>query len=310
MNIAPFSVALATLALSSLSTVTAAEPPGPNPDGKPADLTKKAKVNGMEITLEHRAMFHADDALVFTLKLKNVSDRDLSFQVVDGVGGKNIGETTWKVVDVKNATVWKAVANPNPGPMPGMPSRLETKTLKPGESYDAAVRVLRWGQMFGTETQPARTAFILPAGKYVASVSVSVNAGGEIQGGRNSNWGGSFALKSGEFEVSAQPRPVPVKVRQTPEQIVALARETLLGHWKAMKERKVTPVQELDLAELQAAEVKVGESAGRGMEEGQTIYSITFLAPCQQLGGKVRFHWEFNEFGRERSMSGAQPIKE
>ncbi len=45
----------------------------------------------MEITLDHPAMFHADDPLVFTLKLKNVSDRDLSFQVVGGVDGTSIG---------------------------------------------------------------------------------------------------------------------------------------------------------------------------------------------------------------------------
>ncbi len=191
-----------------------------------------------------------------------------------------------------------------------MPSWLETKTLKPGESFDAAVGVLRWGQMFGTETEPVRTAFTLPSGKYVASVAVSVRRRRTIQGRPNGNWGGNFALKSGEFEISAQPRPVPVKVRQTREQIVALARETLIGHWKRMRELKVTPVQELDLAELQAAEMKVGESAGTGMEQGQTIYAITFLAPCQKLGGKVRFHWEFNEFGRERSMTGAQLIKE
>jgi hypothetical protein len=285
-------------------------PQPPKPEGNQADLTKTAKVHGMEITLDHRAMFHANDPLVFTLKLRNISDRDLSFLVLSGINGTSIGKMTWKVEDVKSTTIWKAVANPNPGPMPGMPERMEIRTLKPGESFDAAVGVLRWGQMFGTETEPMRTAFTLPAGKYVASVSVSVNADGQIQGRPNRNWEGAFALKSGEFEVSVQPRPVPVKVRQTREQIIARARESLAGHWKWAKEHKLTPVQELDLAELQAAEMEVAASPGKGLEQGQTIYEITFVAPFQKLGGKVRFHWGLNEFGDERSMSGAQLIKE
>ena len=261
-------------------------------------------VNGMRIALAHPALFHADEALGFTLQLKNLSDRDQSFVFGQGISGTMIGTMTWKIKEVKTATIWKAVANPNPGPAPGMPESMGVKTLKPGESFDAAVRVLRWGQMFGTDAEPPRTAAALPAGKYVAELAVEVRANDQGQ------WNGSFALKSGEFEISPQPRPVPVKVRQTREQIVALARETLIGHWKRMKELKVTPVQELDFAELQAAEMNVGESAGRGMEQGQTIYAITFLAPCQKLSGKVRFHWEFNEFGRERSMTGAQLIKE
>jgi hypothetical protein len=261
-------------------------------------------VNGMRIALVHPALFHADDALGFTLQLKNLTDRDQSFTFGQGISGTTIGTMTWTIREVKTATIWKAVANPNPGPAPGMPESMGVKTLKPGESFDAAVRVLRWGQMFGTDAEPPRTAAALPAGKYVAALAVDVRANDQGQ------WNGSFTVKSREFEVSAQPRPVPVKVRKQRGQILTLARECMVNYWEQQKDRGNAHCKALALAELQTAEVKVEESVGQGLEQGQTIYNITFLAPCPQLGGKVRFQWSFNEFGDERSMAGVQLIKE
>jgi len=262
------------------------------------------EVNGMRVALVHPALFHADDALGFTLQLKNLSDRDQSFVFGQGISGTTIGTMTWKIKEVKTATIWKAVANPNPGPAPGMPESMGVKTLKPGESFDAAVRVLRWGQMFGTDAEPPRTAAALPYGKYVAELAVDVRANDQGQ------WNGSFTVKSREFEVSAQPRPVPVKERKKRGEILTLARERMVNYWEQQKDHGNAHCKALALADLQAAAVKVEESVGQGLEQGQTIYNITFLAPCPQLGGKVRFQWSFNEFGDERSMAGVQLIKE
>ena len=127
------------------TTAPAVEPPVGQSNGKAAELKNMAEVNGMEITLDRPAMFLADDPLVFTLKLRNISDKELSFPVYDGIDGTRVGDLEWKIVDVKDAIIWKAVSNPNPGPMPGMPQSMQIKILKPGESFNVQVRVLRWG---------------------------------------------------------------------------------------------------------------------------------------------------------------------
>lgn len=160
------------------------------------------QVNGMQVNLVSPASFPAGAALVFTLKLKNVSERELSFQVVDGIGGKNIGSMKWELKDVKNDVTWQAVANPNPGPEPGMPMSMEIKTLKPGESLDIPVRVLRWGQMFATQTQPVRQVAALPAGTYVASVTLDVASGVSVAGKPATNWKGHATLRSARFDVT------------------------------------------------------------------------------------------------------------
>lgn len=280
--------------------------------GRAADVIV---VNKMEITLSHPALFYADEGLGFTLKLKNVSGSDQFFAFMQGISGTTIGTMAWTIKDVKNGTVWEVGRDPNPGPAPGAPVSMGIKTLKPGESFDAPVRVLGWGKTFcqgGTESKPKQTASKLPAGKYVASLSVEVKAnditiGSDVHKG---GWEGSFKVKSGEFEVSAKCRPIPEKVRKTREQIVALARERMVSYWKRLKDAGYAECKALELSDLQAAELKVEESVGQGLEQGQTIYDITFLAPCKKLGGKVKFQWSFNEFGDERSMTGVQLIKE
>ena len=47
---------------------------------------------------------------------------------------------------------------------------------------------------------------------------------------------GSFTARSGEFEVSDECRPIPAKVCQTREQIVARAREAMVCYWKRLKD--------------------------------------------------------------------------
>ena len=99
-------------------------------------------------------------------------------------------------------------------------------------------------------------------------------------------------------------------MRKNRGQILTLARECMVAYWQQQKERGNADCKALELADLQAAAVKIEESAGQGLDQGQTIYDITFLARCPQLGGKVKFQWSFNEFGDERSMNGALLIKE
>lgn len=89
--------------------------------------------------------------------------------------------------------------------------------------------------------------------------------------------------------MSDKSRPIPEKVRKTREQIVALARERMVSYWKRLKDAGNADCKALELSDLQAAEFYVEESAGKGFEQGQTIYNITFLAPCKKLGGKVKF---------------------
>jgi len=262
-------------------------------------------VNGMEVGLDHPALFYADDGLHFGLKLKNVSKNELSFVYFSGLS-TGVGRMTWQIRDVDNESIWKVGRDPNPGPAPGMPEMMSRKTLKPGESFDLSVSVLGWGKRFwqgDKESDPKQTTSKLPAGKYVASLSV------EVQGNGKDDWKGSFTVRSRTFEVSADRPPVPAKVRQTREQIVALARERMVGGWKQLKDAGVAECKALELSDLQAAELKVEESVGKGLEQGQTIYNITFLAPCKKLGGKVQFAWSFDEFGRERSASGVRLIK-
>jgi hypothetical protein len=296
------SIVFAAFGLSPMAAVPAAESSIPKPDGKPANVNW-IDANGMKIALDHPALFHADDALEFTLKLKNLSGRDQSFSLAQGISGTTIGMMTWKIRELKTGAIWKAVANPHPGPAPGMPERLVHKALKHGESFDAAVRVLRWGQMFATEAEPVRTAMTLPAGTYVAELAAEVGANAQGE------WNGSFKVASGEFKVLAGRHPIPGKVRKDRGQILTLARERMGEYWKQQKERGNVECKALELADLKAAAVKVAESAGQGVDQGQTLYDITFLAPCKRLGGMVKFQWSFNEFGDERSMSGVQLIK-
>lgn len=64
------------------------------------------------------------------------------------------------------------------------------------------------------------------------------------------------------------------------------ARERLVNCWKRLADAGNAECRALELSDLPAAEPTVVESAGKGLEQGQALCTITFPVPCKKVGGK------------------------
>jgi len=272
---------------------------------KTAGAPKPLVVKGMEVTIAHKAVFYANDGLSVKLKLRNVSKKNLTvvFTRGGGIGGTRIGRMTWEVKDAGTGKVWKTGRDPRPGERPGAPVMMGRRTLKPGEAFELTSSVLGWDRRFWQgkeESKPARTAKRLPAGKYVISLTVNIAGKGVDE------WRADFTVKTGQFEVSAENRPEPKPGRKNRKELVALARQKMISNWKNLRERGNANCKALARSHLQAAEVTVKEHD----RPDRKTWEITFLAPCKKLGGKIRFSWTLDEFGREHSSSGVSLVRD
>jgi len=156
-----------------VSVAGAGEPQKVRPAVKDIDKDMPASgpavTNGLEVTLRPlRTPFGGRDALQFVVRYRNVSEKPTTLRFVEGPGPGP--DHRFAVENVKSSVVWSTAPDPDARRFESKRmTRLNTKNLAPGESFEETIRAPGGYTCFWTAKAGAKAekvALPFPAGQY------------------------------------------------------------------------------------------------------------------------------------------------